>query len=98
MEISFFDIAQSEAYKSKFPNPISFVEEKGEKYYHLNNLRKMLDENEHDLARAKHPRGIRDYKSSAVRLKRMIKHSTWITDEANRRKLREPSQKHLSDF
>ena len=98
MENSFFDIAQSDAYKSKFFNPISFAEGNGEEYYHEGNLRKVLEENQRNLARAKHPRGIRDYESRAFKLKRMIKHSTWITDEANRRKLREPSKKHLSDF
>ena len=94
MENLFFDIAQSDAYKSKFPDPISFVEENGEEYYHEENLRKALEENQGNLARAKHPRGIRDYKNRTVRLKQMIKHSIWIVDEMNRRKLREPSQKH----
>ena len=94
MESSFFDIAQSDAYKSKFPIPIPFAEEKGEEYYHEGNLRKMLEENENNLARAKHPRGIRDYRNNTVKLKQMIKQSIRIVDEMNRRKLREPSPQH----
>jgi len=94
MENSFFDIARSNAYKSKFADPISFVEENGEEYYREGNLRKALDENQRKLAGAKHPRGIRDYKNRAVRLKQMIKHSIWIVDDMNRRKLREPSPQH----
>jgi len=88
---SFFEIVKSDAYKSKFSDSTSFIEENGQEHYCEENLRKMLNENERNLAQAKHPRGIRDYKHNAVRLKRMIKHSIWIIDEVNRRKLREPS-------
>jgi len=91
MAESFFEIAKSDTYKTKFSEQMSFVEENGQEYYSEDNLRKKLTQNEKDLARAKHPRGIRDYKVNAVRFKRMIKNSIWFADEVDRRKLREPS-------
>lgn len=79
----FFEVAESEAYRQKFANPLLFDAGKGREYYRESNLRKLHENYKLKSESAFHPRAQRDYRNTAIRVKQLIKHSIWLEDTCN---------------